>query len=335
MKILLTSKSPLKIQSVKQCINTNNDYIETITTNGVEQPIGVRGTQDAAMYRLECAKTSDLSTYDIVLSVESGLNVNKEKLTVTDFVVVLLYIPKADKIITRVGGYLTTVSDKDTIEQINSKTSFGSLVHKQNPDIPANNWGEALAGVSRVDQMADVIIDILQVHDLFSACTVYQDFPRPGIKFLDVISLFSDPNMLHILERTTESLILDNTDVILGLDARGFILGGILASYYNIGFVPVRKAGKLPGETYCVSYTKEYGEDMFELQKSVDLTDKNVLVVDDILATGGTAYAAVQLAKLAGAKQVHSLFIDKVMEPNFHFGDYSVIFGAPGRHCTN
>jgi len=119
----------------------------------------------------------------------------------------------------------------------------------------------------------------------------FPDFPTPGILFEDIFPLFADPNLLVDLIRALELFVLQsfpNTkiDTVVGLDARGFLIGPSLALKLGAGFAPVRKKGKLPGPTVRATYTKEYGTDEFEMQEGAIKGDANVLILDDIIATG-------------------------------------------------
>jgi len=131
----------------------------------------------------------------------------------------------------------------------------------------------------------------------------YPDFPKPGIQYCDVLAVFKDPHLFNELITVMENRIREKfgkIDTIVGLDARGFLFAPILALKLDCAFVPVRKRGKLPGETVQVTYKLEYGEDCFELQKVAVGPGQNVVIVDDILATGGTMCAAERLVKKAG-----------------------------------
>ena len=130
------------------------------------------------------------------------------------------------------------------------------------------------------------------------------DFPQPGIVFRDIFPVFMNPKALNVVIDEFERLIRtkfgnDDIDVIAGLDSRGFLLGPILALRFNASFIPIRKKGKLPGKILTVAYTKEYGVDHFEMQEEAVTEGQRVLVVDDLLATGGSAKAASDLISLA------------------------------------
>ncbi|TPX31907.1 adenine phosphoribosyltransferase [Synchytrium microbalum] len=137
------------------------------------------------------------------------------------------------------------------------------------------------------------------------------DFPKKGIMFQDIFPIFLDPlavEMLvtHITHHITSSL--GKVDVVVGLDARGFLIGPTIAMRIGAAFVPVRKQGKLPGATRSVGYEKEYGTDFFEMQEDSIKPGQSVLILDDLIATGGSAKAAGELVKLFGGKVIEYLF---------------------------
>lgn len=127
------------------------------------------------------------------------------------------------------------------------------------------------------------------------------DFPKAGILFYDVTTLLRDAAGLKMsLEGLARPYEHKNIDLVVGIESRGFILGAAVADRLNAGFVPVRKLGKLPAETIKASYSLEYGSDSLEMHKDAVLPGQRVLVVDDLLATGGTASATVSLVKQLG-----------------------------------
>jgi len=142
------------------------------------------------------------------------------------------------------------------------------------------------------------------------------DFPKPGIIFKDITTLLSNPEAFNTLMTHLENRYKDyNLDYIAGIDARGFIFGSILADRLSIGFVPVRKKGKLPYTTVAEKYSLEYGFDEVEIHidafASKDKEEKGakVLLIDDLIATGGTAKAAASLIDKVGAVCVEACFI--------------------------
>ncbi len=139
-----------------------------------------------------------------------------------------------------------------------------------------------------------------------------KDFPKPGIVFKDITTLLNNKEaygvlMSHLYTRYKEY----NLDYIAGIDARGFIFGAALAQMLNIGFVPIRKKGKLPYTTISEKYSLEYGIDEIEVHIDAfsEIPNAKVLMIDDLIATGGTANAAANLINQAGANCVESCFI--------------------------
>ena len=138
--------------------------------------------------------------------------------------------------------------------------------------------------------------------DLRSFVRDIPDFPSPGILFRDITPLLASPEAFHqAVVAMAEPFRADPPDKVLGIEARGFMFGAALARYLDIGFVPVRKPGKLPRETFRVSYGLEYGRDSLEIHTDACRAGERVLVTDDVLATGGTARAAAELVDRLGA----------------------------------
>jgi adenine phosphoribosyltransferase len=136
------------------------------------------------------------------------------------------------------------------------------------------------------------------------------DFPRPGIMFKDITPLLASPRALHIvLDGIAERFIGEHVDAIVGIEARGFIFGGALAARLNASFVPVRKPGKLPASVDRVELTTEYSRDALEMHKGSIREGAHVVVVDDVLATGGTALAAAELVNKQGGYVVSYAFV--------------------------
>ncbi len=128
------------------------------------------------------------------------------------------------------------------------------------------------------------------------------DFPSPGVLFRDITPLLADPKAFHIvLDAIAHRFVGERVDAVVGVESRGFIFGGALAARLNASFVPVRKPGKLPHRTDKVSYSLEYGEAELEMHRDSLREGASVLVVDDLLATGGTAAAAGELVHRQGA----------------------------------
>ena len=131
------------------------------------------------------------------------------------------------------------------------------------------------------------------------------DYPKPGVLFKDVTPISADPNAVEYINSEIKTHFAGlNINKVVGVEARGFILGASLATYLNVGFVPIRKQGKLPRETYRQEYELEYGVDAVEIHQDALNKGDRVLIVDDVLATGGTATAASKLIEQCGAMPV-------------------------------
>ena len=136
------------------------------------------------------------------------------------------------------------------------------------------------------------------------------DFPHEGILFRDVTTLFADPRGFRTcVDQLLAPYAGMRIDKVAGLEARGFILGGAVAHQLSTGFIPIRKKGKLPGAVISESYTLEYGEATVEVHDDAILPGEKVLLVDDLLATGGTAEAGIKLIERLGAQVVGCAFV--------------------------
>ena len=136
------------------------------------------------------------------------------------------------------------------------------------------------------------------------------DYPKPGVVFRDITTLLSDPRAFR---RAVDALVHPfaggRIDQVAGIEARGFILGGAVAHQLSSGFVPIRKKGKLPHKTVSIAYALEYGTDEMEIHVDAIKPGDRVLLVDDLIATGGTACAAVNLLRQIGAEVVAACFV--------------------------
>ena len=136
------------------------------------------------------------------------------------------------------------------------------------------------------------------------------NFPKEGILFRDVTTLMRNPEAFNMtLKMLAEDLKNEKIDFIAGIESRGFIFGAPLAQMLGVGFIPIRKKGKLPCAVYQVEYALEYGTDLLEIDKTIDATDRKVVLIDDLLATGGTVTAAAKLVRLCGGEILKALFV--------------------------
>jgi adenine phosphoribosyltransferase len=136
------------------------------------------------------------------------------------------------------------------------------------------------------------------------------DFPKPGIVYKDITPILSDPRAFNLcLDLMAERYDGESLDAIVGIESRGFIFGAALAARMRKAFVPVRKPGKLPSATHKVSYDLEYGSDAIEIHRDAVRPGERVLVVDDLIATGGTAWAACELVRRLGGQVIGATFV--------------------------
>ncbi len=148
------------------------------------------------------------------------------------------------------------------------------------------------------------------MNDLADSIRTIPDYPKPGILFRDITTLLGDARAFR---RAVDELVQpwagEKIEKVAGIEARGFILGGAVAHQLSAGFVPVRKKGKLPHATVSIAYSLEYGVDQMEMHRDAVRLGERVILVDDLIATGGTAVGAVQLLRQLGADVVAACFV--------------------------
>jgi len=150
--------------------------------------------------------------------------------------------------------------------------------------------------------------------DLKSLIRDIPDFPKPGILFRDITTLLQNADGLrYTIDAMAEQVTDLSTDYVIGMESRGFIFGTALAYKLGKGFIPVRKPGKLPAAVYSVEYALEYGTDKLEMHQDAFHSGSRVLIVDDLIATGGTAAATANLVQQAGAELVGFAFVIELM----------------------
>jgi adenine phosphoribosyltransferase len=146
--------------------------------------------------------------------------------------------------------------------------------------------------------------------DLTAAIRTIPDYPKPGILFRDITTLLGDAKAFrHAVDQLVEPFKDMQITKVAGLEARGFILGGAVAHQLSAGFIPLRKRGKLPHSTYAVEYALEYGVDTLEMHRDACEQGERIMLIDDLIATGGTAVAGIDLLRQAGAQVVAAGFV--------------------------
>ena len=160
------------------------------------------------------------------------------------------------------------------------------------------------------------------------------DYPQKGVIFRDITTLLQDPSgFRHAVDQLVAPFAGKKIDCVAGIEARGFILGGAVAHQLSVGFVAIRKKGKLPWQTMSVEYQLEYGSDEVEIHTDSLSPNQNVLIIDDLIATGGTACAAVDLVRKAGAEVVGASFVIDL--PDLGGNDRLSSMGVPVRTLTS
>ncbi|RYP62073.1 hypothetical protein DL770_009648 [Monosporascus sp. CRB-9-2] len=202
----------------------------------------------------------------------------------------------------------------------NATSQSGATPSTLIPDASRREPTPSAAGAAQLtsQSLTNIAKDMEQTKQLvISALQYHQDWPTPGVNFIDILPIFRSPVLfaslldvlLHQIEETFPS---NKPEVIVGLEARGFLFGPTLALRLGVPFVPVRKSGKMPGTCFTEVYEKEYGKDEFQIQADSIQKGQKVLIVDDILATGGTAAAARKLVEKCGGDFIGYLFIIEI-----------------------
>ncbi|MCW2272674.1 adenine phosphoribosyltransferase [Rhodoblastus acidophilus] len=146
--------------------------------------------------------------------------------------------------------------------------------------------------------------------DLKTIIRTIPDYPKPGIMFRDITTLLGDARAFRrAVDELVQPFAGQKIDAVAGMEARGFILGGAVAHQLSAGFIPIRKKGKLPHTTVSMSYTLEYGVDEMEMHADAVKPGEKVLLVDDLIATGGTACGAIKLLRQMGAEVIAACFV--------------------------
>lgn len=158
----------------------------------------------------------------------------------------------------------------------------------------------------------------MDIRDALERCIrTVPDFPIPGIQFRDITPVLADPALMkRIAESFAESVAETKPTAVAGPEARGFIFGPLVAAQLGCPFIPIRKPGKLPSDTVSVAYELEYGTNTLEMHKDALVDEDRVIIVDDLLATGGTVQATISLIEGTGAQTVGTCFVIELLGLN-------------------
>lgn len=327
MRFLVLSTSDIKKTAFAEW-RGEADFVDVIDEKRPEQPIAktTADKQYLLRMRLDAYMSTHpecFDTYDYLLSIENMIMfVHGEYF---DHCVCCLFE-------TRTSSYSYKTSEgvlipDEYIEtyfkecKTNPKLTVGKVIAATKSDVPHNDWFKAVG--SHLDRKTQILTGLKQFDSylesteanrtLLQSKIVYvKDFPKSGIMFKHVLPLFAKHETRLAMRELVSSMELC-PDYVLGVESRGFILGELVANEIRAGFLAARKPGKLPVEVYEESYEKEYGTDKLCIEK-YDLTDKSVIIVDDLLATGNTALAAARLARRCGATVTFVMCITAVPE---------------------
>ena len=314
-RILLASKSDIKKASVAAYFTNilkKTHIIDTCDTSicGLPaQPIRkgpVDGIVHCASKRLEHAIQHSNGFHDYIISIENGIDLDYKR----EICVVVIryngltsygeYGLSFSK--TLVEPYLEKLCAFDGLNTFGTNKTLGELIHDSDTDIPANNWTLPILKCDRIDQilvaMGNSHKELTEKHAINDTFRLYLNWPKEGVKFQYLFPLFTNPDL------TKKAVILMGKpffnmkiDYIVGLESRGYILGILLQQELNCPFVPAAKPGKIPGHSVERTYNKEYGTDKLVMAKDSIKPGSRVLVVDDLVATGNSLQAVVDMIK--------------------------------------
>lgn len=336
MKFALASRSSIKIDAVNEALTSlkekglidkfSVDPMEIIDPNQCPQPMddgGKRACENRVSFLLKNVPL--IWHYDYIIAIENYICTSSK----SDKICLIIHSVSEnfdDKFQEITGVMLPDIElfqkllEPEFYHVDGATKTYGSLYHEAHPDVPADNWMLSTNGIDRKQAIKKAIMSFLIknisiiksfrfMSQLNSYFRKYEGFPKPGINFLDWSDIFLDHNLVNeMIEYIAD--VYDNIKYVIGLESRGYFIAIPLALRLKAGFVPMKKPGKTPGPVLSRSYTKEYGTDTFELRS--DLTPGAVLIVDDVLATGGSLEAAILLAKEAGHEVLDAICIRDV-----------------------
>lgn len=342
LNVALTSESSIKIKAIEHVLNSwRVKYkLAAYSINSekqIPQPINQTGYQ-MARHRIEWLLKNHPEVNDchLVISIENFIVTSGN--IPEDYACIIFYdpqhqyeyvtyqhcapLPSGPTFYRLLEGY--SIKDEND-NLIGANKTFGELYHEEVPSVPANDWMAHTASRPRVNTLisgANILAkEYCKDMDMFvrvEECFRYvPDFPVPGVNYKVWDDIFLHPDLMEELTtyiankyKSVQYQDRPKIDYVIGVESRGFLLSARLATKMKVSEILLRKKGKIAGEKVTQSYTKEYGEDTLELRS--DLPPGNVLICDDILATGGSLRAAVDLARAAGHTVVDCILVQDV-----------------------
>ena len=314
VSVLVTSENTIKVSAVKEVFESSfpdeKVVIHPCAAPSLisEQPFGISEGIKGACNRIDNLPNEIVDQFDYLVSIENYID--KEG-SWYDRAVIVIKSKECDE----KELYFTCkveVPERFVEEAIQKGMTVGKIIQASITDrkIDPRDWHKEVefGGVSRKELIKETLFKALhknEIQELRNLISIYPDFPKKGVEFQDISPILKNPKAFTLcIDLLAKWAKNQDVDVIVGLESRGFIIGAALSYKMGVAFVPVRKAGKIPGEVYEVSYKKEYGEDRFAIAKDSKLRGQRVLIVDDLIATGGSAKASIELVKQLDATAV-------------------------------
>ena len=339
--LLLLSTSAVKHEAAKKYafpyIYTDIKTFACAISGFPEQPIVDKGNTGFhfAKERMNFARNqNDFDEYGFVVSIESCMKYMDQG-NLTDICYVLVYSKgllahgesfgiDVDK---KYADALSTENNHNMVyynkKVYGYKITVGDIIHKMNPEIDSKNWMKILNGIDREKQisyalkqaMTNLQNQINTKESLLHAYKLYHDYPKFGIEFEDMTPIFEDHTCLQqLVTLMADQYRFDDIDYIVGPELRGDRLGSLLAHELMVGFIAIRKEGaKLPGTLIKKTYGKEYGTDTLIMQK-IERHGKRVVVIDDLVATGGSLLACIELCQELNMIVIDSFVFKQVLK---------------------
>ncbi|MGZ6254930.1 MAG: adenine phosphoribosyltransferase [Candidatus Chromulinivorax sp.] len=333
IRVAIGSKSIQKIEAVQKAFEQKFQddiclFFSHATISGVpEQPIGFDIALQGARNRID-SLPKDLQELDYCIGIENYIEQSKITGSWYDKALVLVQELSQETMLTTQPVFIPdqyiqlAQSMSKKFDSTGFSTTVGVAIARSFVDrfIDPANWHieKEFGGVSRQELLEDALCKILHAQELQSLkklVAFYPDFPKKGITFANFLPIVQDGNSFStLIDLLAERYADKNIDAIAGLESRGFILAAALATKLGLPFIAIRKPGKLPGAVHAVTYQKEYGFDTLVIAQDSIKKDQRVLIIDDLIATGGSARAAIKLVELAGGKPIEFVSILKIAE---------------------
>lgn len=334
IRIHVASLSPQKIGAARNAFEAafpDDEIVISMRASGSgipSQPYGKSAALRGAHNRVHAIAENGDQEADYIVAFENYIEQDEEGKWIDRAVVVLkskdtarIALSKGTEIPEHYVVY-SQRNSKEVSEEGWSYTVGKAIAESSETTIDPSDWHrEAIfGGISRVDLLSEALFQAIhsdEIAFLKTHIALFRDFPKPGIMFEDFSPLLGNGNAFSLcIDMLAKRYQNQQIDAIVGLESRGFILGAALAKKLGVGFVPVRKAGKIPGPTYAVQYEKEYGYDTLTIAQHPFRDGARVLIIDDLIATGGSAKAAIELVKKAGGVPFEFASILEIAELN-------------------